>query len=64
MREYVERFGGYIADNPNIDFVRCDGRVFDYDEVNTSGFTNGAETLTITGGQGAFPLAYLDTTKT
>ena len=27
---------GYIADNPNIEFVRCDGRVFSYDEVNTS----------------------------
>lgn len=64
MRVYIEKFGGYIVDNPNIDFERCDGRVFSYDEVNTSGFTNGSETLTINGGQGAFPLAYLDTTKT
>ena len=61
---YVEKFGGYIADNPIIDFERCDGRVFHYDEVNTSGFTNGTETITITGGQGNFPLAILDTTKT
>ena len=61
---YVEKFGGFIADNPNIDFVRCDGRVFAYDKVSTSGFTNGNETLTINGGQGSFPLAYLDTTKT
>ena len=28
--------GGYIADNPNIDFERCDGRVFSYYEVNTA----------------------------
>ena len=25
---YIEQIGGYIADNPNIDFERCDGRVF------------------------------------
>lgn len=61
---YVEKFGGYIADNPNIDFERCDGRIFSYDEVNTSGFTNGTETVTINGGQGGFPVAILDTTKT
>ena len=64
MAVYVEKYDGYIADNPIIDFVRCDGRVFFFDEVNTSGFTNGSEALTITGGQGAFPLAYLDTQKT
>lgn len=61
---YAEQFGGYIADNPDIDFERCDGRIFHYDEVNTTGFTNGAETLTITGGRSNFPLAILDTTKT
>ena len=27
---------GYIADNPNIDFERCDGKVFSYYEVNTA----------------------------
>ena len=32
---YAEQFGGYIADNPDIDFERCDGRIFHYDEVNT-----------------------------
>lgn len=64
MGVYIKKFGGYVADNPNIDFKRCDQRVFSYDQVNTSGFTNGNETLTINGGQGAFPLAYLDTTKT
>lgn len=62
--KYIEKFGGYIADNPNIEFERCDGRVFSYDEVNTASMTNSAETLEITGGQGNFPLAVLDTTKT
>ena len=33
---YIEQIGGYIADNPNIDFERCDGRVFSYYEVNTA----------------------------
>lgn len=37
---YVEKYNGYIADNPNIDFVRCDGRVFSFDEVNTASVTN------------------------
>lgn len=64
MLQYSEKYGGYVADNPIIDFERCDGRVFSYDEVNTSGFTNGSESITITGGQGCFPLAILDTTKT
>lgn len=62
--KYIEKFGGYIADNPNIEFVRCDGCVYSYDEVNTASMTNNAETLEITGGQGNFPLAILDTTKT
>lgn len=33
---YIEQIGGYIADNPNIDFERCDGRVFSYYEVSTA----------------------------
>lgn len=68
MATYVEKFGGYIADNPNIEFEMCDkdgkGIVYSYDEVNTASMTNNAETLEITGGQGNFPLAILDTTKT
>lgn len=64
MSIYVEKFGGYIADNPNIEFERCDGTVFSYDEVNTASMTNNSESLQITGGQGNFPLAILDTTKT
>lgn len=62
--KYIEKFGGYIADNPNIEFERCDGHVYSYDEVNTASMTNSSETLEITGGQGNFPLAILDTTKT
>lgn len=37
---YLEKFKGYIADNPNVDFVRCDGTAFSYDEVNSASVTN------------------------
>lgn len=39
MAYLSEKFNGYIADNPNIDFIRCDGKVFSYDEVNTASVT-------------------------
>lgn len=64
MSVYVKEFDGYIADNPNIDFERCDGKVFSYYEVNTASMSNTANTLTITGGQGNYPLAYIDTDRT
>ena len=60
---YVEKYDGYIADNPNIDFERCDGTVFSYDEVNTASMSNSANALTITGGQGSYPLAYIETDR-
>lgn len=44
-------------------FNRCDGRKFAFDEVSTSSLTNTANALTITGGQGAYPLAYVDTDR-
>ena len=64
MAVYIEKYDGYIADNPNIDFERCDGTVYSYYEVNTASMSNTANTLTITGGQGNYPLAYIDTDKT
>ena len=60
---YSEKYNGYIADNPNIDFERCDGEVFNYYEVNTASMSNTANTLTITGGQTNYPLAYIDTDR-
>lgn len=55
MAVYIEKYDGYIADNPNIDFERCDGKVFSYYEVNTASMSNTANQLTITGGQGNYP---------
>lgn len=40
MAIYLEKYDGYIADNPNLDFERCDGTVFSYYEVNTANMTN------------------------
>lgn len=60
----LSQLGGYIVDTPNIDFVRCDGTVFSYDEVSTASMSNTKNNITITGGQGAYPLAYIDTDST
>lgn len=64
MAQYIEAANGYIIDNPNIDFLRCDGKVFSYDEVNTASWSNTSNNVTINGGWSAFPLAYIDTDKT
>ena len=61
---YIEKYNGYLADVPNIEFVRCDGTVFAYDELSTASMTAGHNMITITGGQGNFPLAYIDTDST
>lgn len=63
MAVYIEKYDGYIADNPNLDFERCDGTVFSFYEVNTASMSNTANTQTITGGQGNYPQAYIDTDK-
>lgn len=61
---YLEKYNGYLADVPNIEFVRCDGTVFAYDELSSASMTAGHNMITITGGQGNFPLAYIDTDST
>lgn len=61
---YIDKYNGYLADVPNIEFVRCDGEVFSYDELSSASMTAGHNMITITGGQGNFPLAYIDTDST
>lgn len=39
---YSEKYAGYIADVPNIHFIRCDGRAFYFEEVNSASMTNTA----------------------
>lgn len=61
---YIEKFDGYIADTPNLDFERCDGTVFPFYEVNSSNFSDTLNFLTVTGGQGSSPLAYIPSDRT
>ena len=61
---YIEKYDGYLADVPDIDFLRCDGTLFSYDELTSASMTAGHNMITITGGQGNFPLAYIDTDST
>lgn len=61
---YIEKFDGYIADTPNLDFERCDGTVFSFYEVNSSNFSDTLNFLTITGGQGTSPQAYIPSDRT
>lgn len=63
MAQYIEQIAGYIADAPNLDFERCDGKVFSYYEVNTANMSATNNTLSITGGQGNYPLAFIETDK-
>lgn len=64
MAVYLPKYDGYIVDNPNIDFLRCDGTVFSFDEVSTSSVTNTSNQITINGGQSRSPLAFIDSDMT
>lgn len=55
MSQYIESINGYIADNPDIDFERCDGKVFSYYEVSTANMAATNNVLPITGGRGNYP---------
>lgn len=61
MAIYMEEYKGFLYDVPNIDFVRCDGQVYHYDNVSTasSNFTN--ESTPINGGWGRLPIGFIET---
>lgn len=61
---YIEKLDGYIADTPNIDFLRCDGTAFSFYECQSGNFTDTLNFLTVTGGWGTTPLAYIPTDRT
>lgn len=58
---YIDKYKGFLADVPDIHFIRCDGTAFDYDTLTNASMTHNHNTIQITGGKGAFPLAYIDT---
>ena len=60
---YSEKYGGYVADVPNVDFIRCDGRVFFFDQINSANYSQTNNSLTINGGWSPFAQAIIDTDK-
>lgn len=63
MAIYVHKFGGYIADVANIDFKRCDGVVYSCNTATATSMTPTANSLSITGGQGQYPIGFIDTDR-
>lgn len=63
MAVYVPKYKGYIADAANIDFKRCDGKIYSCREATATSITPSGDALTINGGQGLFPLAYIDSAR-
>ena len=64
MPTYIGQYKGYVADAADIEFIRCDNKVFSCKEATATNITPGGDALTITGGQSTFPLAFIDSTKT
>ena len=58
---WIDKYQGFMADVPDITFIRCDGTAFSYDTLTSASMTHNHNTITITGGTGSFPLAYIDT---
>lgn len=58
---WIDKYQGFMADVPDITFIRCDGTAFSYDTLTSASMTHNHNTITISGGTGSFPLAYIDT---
>lgn len=63
MPIYSPKFAGYIADVFNQDFIRCDGTPFHFDKASATSITNTANSISVTGGQGQYPQAFIDTDR-
>lgn len=63
MAFYSDKYKGYVADVADIDFIRCDGKAYSCKEATATSITPAGDSLQVTGGQGSFPLAYIDSGK-
>lgn len=63
MAFYSDKYKGYVADVADIDFIRCDGKAYSCKEATATSITPAGDALQVTGGQGSFPLAYIDSGK-
>ena len=63
MAIYVRKFNGFIADVANIDFRRCDGTVYSCTTATATNMAPTANSISITGGQGQYPIGFIDTDR-
>lgn len=63
MAVYIPKFNGFIADVANIVFQRCDGTVYSCNTATATGMTPSANSISITGGQGQYPIGFIDTDR-
>ena len=63
MPIYSHKYSGFIADVANIDFKRCDGTVQSCSTATASAMNPTANSLSITGGQGQYPIGFIDTDR-
>ena len=57
---YVKPIDGYIVDVPNATYTRCDGNIFYFNKLNSCNFSPTMEPIIINGGQGLYPLAFVN----
>lgn len=56
---YSKAFNGYIADVPKLWFKRCDGRIFQFDELTDASVTPQLNYTEVSAGWSLYPVAYL-----
>lgn len=63
MPIYSHKYSGFIADVANIDFKRCDGTVQSCSTATASSMTPSANSISVSGGQGQYPIGFIDTDR-
>lgn len=60
MPIYSEKYNGFIADVANIDFKRCDGKIYSCKHATATSITPNVNVTEITGGQSQYPIGFID----
>lgn len=63
MPIYSHKYSGFIADVANIDFKRCDGTIQSCSTATASSMTPSANSISVSGGQGQYPIGFIDTDR-
>ena len=61
---WVEEYKGFLYDVPVVDFIRCDGTPYHYENVSTSDANFSSESTPINGGWGKLPIGFIETGST